>query len=123
MFNESFIEVLNHEGVVSITSWADGNVHVSNTWNSYLRIADGNRILIPAAWFNKTQKNVDANNKVIMTLGSREVQGKIGMGTGFVISGTAKFLTEGRDFDMMKDKFSFLTRVLEITAKSVKQTI
>ena len=45
------------------------------------------------------------------------------MGTGFVIDGTAKFLTEGEDFDMMKEKFSFLTRVLEIKPEKVRQTI
>lgn len=123
MFSESFLEVLKHEGVVSVTSWANGNVHVANTWNSYLQITDDNRILIPAAWFNKTQKNVDVQNKIIMTLGSNEVQGKIGMGTGFVVDGTANFLTEGSDFDRMKEKFSFLTRVLEIKADNVRQTI
>ncbi len=123
MFSESFLEVLKHEGVVSVTSWANGNVHVANTWNSYLQITDDNRILIPAAWFNKTQKNVDVQNKIIMTLGSHDVQGKMGMGTGFVVDGTANFLTEGSDFDRMKEKFSFLTRVLEIKADSVRQTI
>ena len=123
MFSESFLEVLKHEGVVSVTSWANGNVHVVNTWNSYLQITDDNRILIPAAWFNKTQKNVDVQNKIIMTLGSHEVQGKMGMGTGFVVDGTANFLTEGSDFDRMIEKFSFLTRVLEIKADSVRQTI
>ena len=123
MFSESFLEVLKHEGVVSVTSWANGNVHVANTWNSYLQITDDNRILIPAAWFNETQKNVDVQNKIIMTLGSHDVQGKMGMGTGFVIDGTANFLTEGSDFDRMKEKFSFLTRVLEIKADSIRQTI
>lgn len=123
MFNESFLEVLKHEGVVSVTSWANGNVHVANTWNSYLHMTADNRILIPAAWFNRTQKNVDVQNKVIITLGSHEVQGKMGMGTGFVVEGTAKFLTEGADFDRMKEKYSFLTRVLEITPEKVKQTI
>lgn len=123
MFSESFLEVLKHEGVVSVTSWANGNVHVANTWNSFLQITDDNRILIPAAWFNKTQKNVDVQNKIIMTLGSHDVQGKTGMGTGFVVDGTANFLTEGSDFDRMKEKFSFLTRVLEIKADSVRQTI
>lgn len=123
MFSESFLEVLKHEGVVSVTSWANGNVHVANTWNSYLQITDDNRILIPAAWFNKTQKNVDVQNKIIMTLGSHDVQGKMGMGTGFVVDGTANFLTEGSDFDRMKEKFSFLTRVLEIKADGVRQTI
>lgn len=47
----------------------------------------------------------------------------MGMGTGFVVDGIAKFLTEGTDFDMMKEKFSFLTRVLEITPEKVRQTI
>ena len=123
MFNESFIEVLNHEGVVSVTSWANEKVHVANTWNSYLFLTADNRILIPAAWFNKTQKNVDVQNKVIVTLGSHEVQGIMGMGTGFAVDGTAKFLTEGADYDMMKEKYSFLTRVLEITPEKVRQTI
>ena len=123
MFNESFIEVLYHEGVVSVTSWANEKAHVANTWNSYLFLTADNRILIPAAWFNKTQKNVDVQNKVIVTLGSHEVQGKMGLGTGFVVDGTAKFLTEGADYDMMKEKYSFLTRVLEITPEKVRQTI
>ena len=35
MFSETFLDVLNHEGVVSVTSWSDDNVHVANTWNSY----------------------------------------------------------------------------------------
>ena len=123
MFSETFFEVLKHEGVVSVTSWANGGAHVANTWNSYLHITEDNRILIPAAWFNRTQKNVDVQSKVIVTLGSHEVQGKVGMGTGFVVDGTAKFLTEGADFDQMKEKFSFLTRVLEITPEAVRQTI
>ena len=123
MFNESFIEVLNHEGVVSVTSWANEKAQVANTWNRYLFLTADNRILIPAAWFNKTQKNVDVQNKVIVTLGSHEVQGKMGLGTGFVVDGTAKFLTEGADYDMMKEKYSFLTRVLEITPEKVRQTI
>ena len=123
MFQEAFYEVLKHEGNVSITSLAIDNVHVANTWNSYVQITTDHRILIPAAWFHKTQKNVDQNNRVILTLGSREVQGKMGMGTGFVIDGTAKFLTSGHDFEQMKEKFSFLTRVLEITPESVRQTI
>lgn len=56
MFQEAFYEVLKHEGVVSITSWSKDNVHVANTWNSYVQITTDHRILIPAAWFHKTQK-------------------------------------------------------------------
>ena len=124
MFNEKFNEVLTKEGVVSITSWAEENVHVVNTWNSYLVKSGENKLLIPAAGMRKTQKNVEANNKVILTLGSKEVLGyKDYQGTGFVIEGTAKYLTSGEEFDMMKEKFSFLSRVLEITVENLKQTI
>lgn len=123
MFSESFLEVLKHEGVVSVTSWANENVHVANTWNSYVHITDDEKMLIPAAWFNRTQKNTDVQGKIIVTLGSHEVQGKMGMGTGFVVDGTAKFLTEGKDFEMMKAKYSFLTRVLEVTPQAIRQTI
>ncbi len=123
MFNETFKEVLNHNGVVSMTTWSEDNVHVSNTWNSYLVIAEGNKLLIPAAWLFNTEKNIDKNNKIILTLGSPDVQGKMYMGTGFVVEGTAKFLTDGEYYDMMKEKFSFTTRVLEITCEKVKQTI
>lgn len=122
MFNDVFIDVLGHNGVVSITTWADNSVHVSNTWNKYLQIVD-NKILIPAAWLHKTEKNIKINNQVIITLGSPDVQGKVGMGTGFVVEGTAAFLDSGKEYDMMKEKFPFLTRVLEITPKNVRQTI
>ncbi len=122
-FNDTFKEVLTHNGVVSITTWANGNAHVSNTWNSYLDLVEGNKILIPAAWLNKTEANVNINDKVIVTLGSPEVQGKMGIGTGFVVSGTAKFLSEGEHFDSVKEKYSFTTRVLEVTVETVKQTI
>jgi len=123
MFNDVFKEVLTHNGVVSITTWSEENTHVSNTWNCYLQICDENKILIPAAWLRQTERNINVNDKVILTLGSPEVQGKIGMGTGFVIKGVARFISSGEIFDQMKEKFPFLTRVLEVTATSVNQTI
>ena len=123
MFNDKFKEVVSKEGVVSIVSCADGEAHVVNTWNSYLVLPDEKRILLPAWAMRKTEKKVDKNNNVLLTLGSKEVDGRMGPGTGFLIKGTAKFISSGPEFDMMKNKFSFLTRVLEVTVSSVKQTI
>jgi Pyridoxamine 5''-phosphate oxidase. len=118
-----FFEVIQHEGVVSIVSWGV-EPHVVNTWNSYLVITDDGRILIPAYGMRKTEKNVNVNNKVKITLGSREVLGyKDYQGTGFLIEGTAGYLSSGAEFDLMKEKFSFLTRVLEITVVSAKQML
>ena len=124
MLTEKFFDVLKNEGVVSIVSWGIDEPHVVNTWNSYLVVTSDERILIPAYAMNRTEKNVNQNNKVKLALGSKEVLGyKDYQGTGFVINGTAKYLTLGSEFDMMKEKFSFLTRVLEITVTSAKQML
>ena len=123
MFNDKFKEVVSKEGVVAIVSCAENEAHVVNTWNSYLVFPDETRILLPAWAMRKTEKKVDKNNNVLLTLGTKEVDGRMGPGTGYLIKGTAKFISSGPEFDMMKDKFSFLTRVLEVTVSSVKQTI
>ena len=124
MLTEKFFDVLKKEGVVSIVSWGIDEPHVVNTWNSYLVVTSDERILIPAYAMRRTEKNVNQNNKVKMALGSKEVLGyKDYQGTGFVIEGTAKYLESGSEFDMMKEKFSFLTRVLEITVTSAKQML
>jgi len=122
--SEKFKEVIKHEGVVSVVSWGEGEPHVANTWNSYLVITEDERILIPIYGFRKTEKNVNVNNHIKITLGSREVLGyKDYQGTGFLINGTARFMNSGPEFDMMKEKFSFPNRVLEVTVISAKQTL
>lgn len=123
MLNEKLLEVISHEGVVTIVSWNNNEPHIANTWNSYVNVTPDDRILIPAAGMQRTQKNVEQNNNVKISLGSKEVMGYQYPGTGFLIEGTAKFVKSGSDFDMMKEKFPFLSRVLEITVSSAKQMI
>ena len=124
MLTEKFYEVLQHEGVVSIVSWGADEAHVTCTWNSYLVVTEDKKILIPAAGMHSTEGDVKQNNKVKITLGSRDVMGRNNyQGTGFEIVGTAKFIESGSEFDMMKEKFPFLSRVLEITVLSAKQLL
>ncbi len=124
MLTEKFYEVLKNEGVVSIVSWSTGEPHIVNTWNSYLVVTPDERILIPAYAMRKTEKNVEQNDKVKLALGSKDVLGYNDyQGTGFIVEGTAKYIESGSEFDMMKEKFSFLTRVLEITVESAKQML
>ena len=121
--SEKFLEVVKCEGIVSITSWGV-ETHVVNTWNSFLVITEDERILIPAYGFRKTEKNVNVNDNVLLTLGTREVLGYKGYpGTGFLVKGTAKYIRSGNEYDMMKKKFSFLTRVLEITVTKATQVL
>jgi hypothetical protein len=123
MFDERFMTVVSREGVVSIVSCSDDEAHVVNTWNSYLEFPDENRILIPVYGMRKTQEKVEKNNNVLLTLGTKEIEGKMGPGTGYLIKGTAKFMKSGPEFDIMKEKFSWANRVLEVTVSAVKQTI
>lgn len=124
MLSEKFMEVIENEGVVTIVSWGTGEPHVVNTWNSYLVVTPDQRILIPAYAMRKTEKNTTVQTVVKMTLGSKDVIGHNDyQGTGFVVEGTAKFIENGSEFDIMKEKFSFLTRVLEVTVTSAKQML
>lgn len=124
MLTDKFHEVLENEGVVSIVSWGVDEPHLVNTWNSYLVVTPDERILIPAYAMHRTEKNVNQNNKVKIALGSKDVLGyKDYQGTGFAVEGTARFIESGSEYEMMKEKFSFLTRVLEITVTSAKQML
>ena len=83
-----------------------------------------NKIMLPAAGMNSTEKDVNVNNRVKVTLGAREVMGYNNyQGTGFLIEGTAKFVESGEDYEMMKEKFPFLRKVLEISVVSAKQLL
>ncbi len=124
MLTKKFYEVLKNEGIVTIVTWGKGEPHIVNEWNSYLVVTEDERILIPAGLMYKTEANINVNSKIKMALGSKKVIGFNNyQGTGFVVEGTARFFDSGTEYNMMKDKFSFLTRVLEITVTSAEQML
>lgn len=123
MISEKFLEVLKYEGVVAIVTEGSEGTHVVNTWNSYINITDDERILAPVGGMNTTEANLNENNKVLVTLGSREVQGFHSKGTGFLITGTAAIIKEGNEFDKVKQKFPWARAVLEIRPQSITQTL
>lgn len=123
MLTEIFLEVLRHEGVAAIATLGV-EPHLVNTWNSYIHVTDGSHLLIPAGGMHQTQKNIAANPKVLLTVGTREVAGKRGQpGAGFLVAGTAEFVYDGEDFDRVKAKFAWARAALEITVGSVTQTL
>ena len=120
---EKFFDVLKHEGVVTVMSWGV-EPHIVNTWNSYIVVTDDGRLLIPAYGFRKTEKNVNVNNKIKLALGSREVLGyKDYQGTGFIVTGPARYISSGDEYEYMKKKFPFLTRVFEVTVDKATQML
>ncbi|BCA86458.1 FMN-binding protein [Enterococcus saigonensis] len=124
MLNEKLLEVLSHEGVVTIISSSQEapGYHAVNTWNSYIHVIH-DKLYIPAAGMHSTEMDIAKNDQILMTIGSKEVIGTVGPGAGFHIVGRAKFISEGSIYEQVKSDLPFLTRVLEITVKNVEQKI
>lgn len=124
MLDKKLLEILAHEGVAAIVSCHENEPHVVNTWHTYVTVTDDGRLLVPAGGMTHTEKFLRANNKVLLSVGSKEVAGLSGsMGAGFCLEGTAEFLTAGPDYDLMIKKFSWLSRVLAITITSCTETM
>lgn len=123
MIAEKLLEVLQHEGVVAIATQGESGPHLVNTWNSYVMVSPEGKMLVPAGYMHRTEANLARDNRVVITLGTREVAGKLGPGTGFLIKGTAHIETSGPDFDAIKSKNSWARGVLSITIASALQTL
>lgn len=122
MIPDKLREIMDKDGVVAIATLGPDGPHMVNTWNSYLRISQDERLLIPAGYMHKTEANIAHNPNIMITLGSSKVQGLHGPGAGFLIKGRARFLTSGPDFDSMKEMFSWLRATLVVTIESAVQT-
>lgn len=125
MINEKLMEVLTTppDGAIAIVTQGLSEPHVVNSWNSYVNVTAEGKLLIPVGGMIETEKNIERNNKVKLTVTNREVQGKAYKGTGFLIKGTAAFIKEGSEFEMMKVKFPWARAVMAITIESSDQTL
>lgn len=122
MIPDKMLEILKYEGVVAIVTMGDDSPHMVNTWNSYVIVTQEGRLLLPVGGMIRTEANIEKNNNILLTLGSREVQGLHGPGAGFLIKGTAAFIKSGEQFDIVKKQFSFVRAAMEITITSATQT-
>lgn len=116
-------DVLAHEGVVAIATQGPDGPHLVNTWNTYVELTSDGRMLIPVGGMNTTERNIASDPRVLLTIGSREVAGRIGPGTGFLIRGSARFLVKGDEFSRMKQRFAWMRALLEVTITSLTQTL
>jgi hypothetical protein len=120
---DALLEVLKHDGVVAIGTTGPEGQHMVNTWNGYVQVTEDGRLLVPAGYMHRTEANLAADDRVLVTLGSSKVRGKNAMGTGFLLRGTAAFLSQGAEFDRVKGRFSWARAALVITPSSAEQTL
>ena len=122
MISETLLEMLQKDGVVAIATLGKDGPHMVNTWNTYIRISPEGRFLIPAGYMYKTEENIKYNPEVLITIASSKVKGLHGAGAGFLIKGKAEFVTSGPDYDILKEKFSWLRATVAVTIDSATQT-
>ncbi len=125
MTDKKLMEVLTTppDAALAIVTQGINEPHVVNSWNSYVQVTSDGKLLIPAGSMSETEKNIEKNNKVQLTISNREVQGKAYKGTGFLVKGTAAFVKEGSDYDTIKAKFPWARAALTITIESMEQTL
>ena len=123
MIPEKLLEVMKQDGVVAIATLGADGPHMVNTWNSYLRVTEDGRLLIPVGYMHRTEANIAFNPQVLITLGSSKIKGLQGPGTGFLIQGKAALVTSGPEFDLLKAAFKWLRATMVVTIESATQTI
>ncbi len=123
MIPDKIQEILKHEGVVAIATQGKNGPHLVNTWNSYVQVSETGSLLVPVGGMQETQENLHKDNRVLVTLGSREITGLQGPGAGFLITGTAQITNSGNLYDLVHKKFPWARAVLEINIHSAEQTI
>lgn len=123
MIPEKMLDILKHEGVVAIVTQGESGAHLVNTWNSYLKVTEDERLIFPAGGMYITEANINQNDKVLMTIGSREVEGLHSPGAGFLLNGKAAFIKHGNEFDEIKQRFPWARAAVEIKLEFITQTL
>lgn len=122
MIPEVLPELMRKDGVVAIATLGEDGPHMVNTWNTYLRMSEDGRLLIPAGYMNRTEANIAHNPQVLITIASSKVKGLHGQGAGCLIKGKAEFVTSGPEFDLLKRSFDWLRATVAVTIESATQT-
>lgn len=103
------LDVLNATEFVAIVTQGGDGPHLVGNWGEYIRRLGvrGNTIVMPAGRYHKTEENLRSDNRLILLVASRQVQGSHSPGQGCEISGTGMIVTEGPLADEVKSHFSW----------------
>lgn len=124
MLPQTLLQVLSHEGPVAIVTQGKDGPHLANTWNSYVQVTDEDTLLLPAGSLRTTEANLARDDRVKMSVASRQVTGKNGgQGTGFLLTGRAAFHFEGPHFQKIKQRFSWARAAVVVKIETTEQTL
>ena len=123
--NPKLVQILNHnvDSAASIVTWNQEGPHLVNTWNSFIQIINDTTLHIPAGGFNQTEKNLQKQPVIILSITSKAVQGFSNPGTGVVVEGVGRIITDGVELESMRTKFPWARAVLEVKITNTTQTM
>ena len=117
--------VLEEAEWVAIATVGDGSAHLVATWGDYISALGikENEISVPAGWYVETEKNLKRSDRIDMLCASRNVPGHHGPGKGCRIKGRGRILTQGKQADAAREKFSWARGVLLVQVEEVTELL
>lgn len=114
-------EVLRHDAPAAVVTTGPEGPHLVGTWNTYIQVLDDHTIAYPAAGMNTTQRNLQAGSSIQLLVGTKEVEGRMGPGTGFRLTGRGRVEESGSIYDRVKSRFDWARGAVVVDVDKVEQ--
>lgn len=115
-------QILEQTEWVAIATSGEDGPHLVATWGEYVRSMgfDGDRIIIPAGGYHKTEGNLRRGSRIEVLVSSKGVQRAGGSGQGCVLCGTGEVQTSGDAADAVKAKYPWARGALVIAVEDAR---
>lgn len=126
ILNATIKDVIEKTEVVAIATYGENGPHLVATWGDFINsldINDGKTIIIPVGGYHQTEKNLNDDNRIELLVGSKQVQGKNGPGTGYRLIGRAEIIVSGEFAELTKAKFPWARGALVIEVEKADQLL
>jgi hypothetical protein len=126
IITEGVKEVIEKAELVTMGTNGENGQHMVATWAEYIRsldINDGKTLIVPVGGYHQTENNLAKDDRVELVIGSKLVQGKRGLGTGYRLSGRAKIITSGKLAELTKSKYPWARAALVIEVDNAEQLL
>ena len=126
ILNATIKDVIEKTEVVAIATFGENGPHLVATWGDFIKsldINDGKTIIIPVGGYHQTEKNLNDDNRIELLVGSKQVQGKNGPGTGYRLVGRAEITASGKFAELTKAKFPWARGALVIQVEKADQLL
>lgn len=121
MVSDKLRSVMQKEGAVAIVAQGENFPHVVNTWHSFVTV-NNDHFIVPVGGMKTMEEILSHDEKVLVTVGSREVEGLHGAGAGFLLVGNATIIVDGSECDGVKKNYPWARAMMKIMITNVTQT-